>query len=44
MSELKHLFAENRVRLQVIPCGIYGEKVALGQVSLPLVGFATSIA
>jgi len=43
MSELRCLFAENRVRSQVIPCGVYGEKVALGQVLLPLVGFAIGI-
>jgi hypothetical protein len=42
MSELRRLFAENRVRSQVIPCGIC-EKVTLGQILLPLVGFATGI-
>jgi len=43
MSELRRLFAEIRVRSPVIPCGIYGEKVALGHVLLPLVGFAAGI-
>jgi hypothetical protein len=43
MSELRRLIAENRVRSQFIPCGVYGEKVTLGQVLLPLVGFATGI-